>query len=1152
MKKITILLWVLLLTLFLVAEEEFESFDDEVTSFVIKTKKPKIIVNKDSTQESNAVQFEKASVGKNKAISLSVKNFLIFSKLKEINARYLVLNLELNNILTSQKVIVSNGSNHPSSWVNKSADEYEYKEAIPLYQIPNIKQHLYLRVNNQEEKRIDEISLLLDKPLLPFNTNQIEVLPQQLKEGQLAFRLPKHQKIKQLSLHYYDSKYGNINLPIIGEMKQKTVEVHTLSKTKSEKMNENFSLSVTGYETQAKIGANKASKGGQFEIIEIDIESKLYALLAFNPSERFYLTIGNTHHVKLHPITQALPMGLYNDASLSPGSNNKFRLAFYTPKGMDKFSRSLRVELQGKDIVIPIQKGEEDSAKNFLTKNTIEGTSLTINNVYTYNKKTLIDVSFEDKDDAYATRLHKAFQLNGTPLKKSDTLFGFKNKEVILNNTTKRVLLWFDIAFNDKTPLQLTSTIFDALKLTINKQPKILPDNLHYFLTKEYVYKHKQDAVDKKVLAMVKSFKAKKSKEANANTAKQKQPIATLESIKEKSKFINIPTMSASAYGEEKVAKLKTVDDLIEALKTLEWVPSAYEATTAIYSTPAIFTQGWSSENEMFKAIYQQVKHKNVKFGSYALNTKGKKELKHLAKNIPINKNLPFIEWEEAGKKRSLVLPFLKPINEVEKYVEKKKYLKSIKEKQATIEMKLTYTPKNDGSSTSGFGMFGGALGGATTTEKSDIIFKKSWNLDTISNTPVDVFFPDTTAFYTDNNETHQDTAHALKAKKVEPKVLTVNITMPDGKLDTYEHHFQKKQELKDVFFTFALATPDMSKIATEFLEKQGKLLFKDKNTSKISPMSTIKWMNRTQIYKFVSIQTKYEKMLNQKLHTQAKRNKRARVMMSMIEKNHKNQLISSLDLRRVSSDVYGEANATNSFRIMSGFMATEAEGVAALNNQNTISAFTIMKENQLLFVPNQKEFKEEFMHEMKAKKLPKSITDRLMLSNKIWIFPTKPIKKRWGWIEMNPKTYEITTVLDNNQYGMVDYSATVTSHQAIYYFVGLTAGVSVSILTVQVYKISLPEQDYQKMMKEAEEMAKRIGCGVSLVGGVVSKNGWGKKIFDSSITIAGCAGVNGDFMRAVGSLNGKGKLSLQNALNIGFAQGFSDGIAYYFAYKNK
>ncbi|HHD79341.1 MAG TPA: hypothetical protein ENK98_06905, partial [Epsilonproteobacteria bacterium] len=522
-------------------------------SFVIKTKKPKTIVKKDSKVNDASVKFTKESQGKNSAITMDVKNFLVFSKLKNIDADYVVLTLALKNILKSQKVIVSNGSNHPSAWLTKSSDDYEYKEAIPLYQIPDIMQHLYLSVNNKAEQPIDIISLLMDNPLIDYNSNTVDVVPEKIKEGKVAFRVSKNEKIEQLSLHYYDTKYGNIDIPIVGEMKAKTVDVTKLPTKAWKKMNENFSLSVTGYDVKDKIGAHKAKQEGQFEIVEIDIQSKVYALLKFNPAERFYLKIGENYALKLHPITDALPMGLYGDASLSPGANNKFRLAFYVPKGLDALSRNLMVELKGEDIVLPIKKGEDTLQRDVLAKGTVEGTEVEVNGVYTYKDKLLVNLTFIDEKDAYSTRLHDAFYLNVKPeipnkseknwyplVKSSDKVLGYKNHEIILDSTKKSVFLWFDNPMNDTKPLYLVSPLFEDLKYKIDKKPSSLPETFHYALTKEYPYVVKKDSVSMKVLAMVSAFKIKKEKE-NASKKQDTPLVSSLEKVKKKSRFVTIP-----------------------------------------------------------------------------------------------------------------------------------------------------------------------------------------------------------------------------------------------------------------------------------------------------------------------------------------------------------------------------------------------------------------------------------------------------------------------------------------------------------------------------------------------------------------------------------------------------------------------------------
>jgi len=1117
MRKSIIISLVALLTIFSVADEEFDTFDEDMdTGFVIKTTKSKKIITKRSTQEEVFSVFSSSGIGKNNAIAMEVNSVAIYSKLKDIKARYITLDLSLKNILKPQKVIVSQGSNHPSQWVTKNSEEYEYKEAIPDYKIPNIMQHLYLRVNNSSEKKIDLISLLLDEPLIDFNNNTINVLPSSVKNGQLAFRLPNGEEIRQLSLHYYDTRYGNIDIPLLGEMKEQTHQISTLPKQAWQKMSDNFALTVTGYEAKEQIQENKAKKDGQFEIVEIDIESKVYALLQFDPSKRFYLKIGNDHIVKLHPVTQELPMGLYRSASLSPGSNNKFLLAFYVPKGLEEKSRSLMVELQGKDIVIPIKKGKDSdkASQKILASSAIEGTALNINGVYVYKGKLLIDVTFnDDENDAFSTKLNNIFYLNTDaripnryeitdedrkimmrqhaglgsfalnrakakwhePIPGDNKIFGMKNEEMILNGTKKRVFVWFDDPFNDKdtTPWYLVSPLFKSLQLKIDKKPQELPDRFKYFLAGTYPYEYHQDSIEKKVLAMVNDFKKKKQKEAKLEQKKEKPLIATLD--KKEKEFITVPAFSASTFGEEKVSALDTMNGLIAALKKLEWIPSGYNATTVIYSTSGIFTQGWTSENEMFMAVYNILKGLNydIKYGSYSLSDEGERYLKTLAKKIPLSNSIPFIEWTEKDEKYSLVFPFLQSISKVQKYVTNKKYNTAIKHEKATIEMKLTYEPKHDGSTRGMIGGLGSALSGGGSYDSTDIIFKKSWNLDEISDTPVDICFLETTTFYNDNNGIQVDKAHALSSKKVTPKVLNVTITMPDGQLDTYSYHFKKKQKLQDIFFTFALATPDIPKVVLEHMEEKRKLLFKDKNEIKIDPFSRLQWANRAKIYKFIAMQTNYEKKLEKTLHVQAKRNKTPRAIMTIIEKTPGKKLVSSIDLRRVFNDVYGDMNAIQSFNIMSGILNTEAEAKAVPQGKNVFSYWGEQKDLKVaLILPSHKT---HFLNQMKEKGFSQDILTRLKKSNKVWMFPINQ-REHLGWLEIDPKNYQMVSVYQNGMYSaMTERAVMEDMENTLRYALGLLIGTDVSIGTTIGW--ALREEDYQILKEKAHMYAKLIAC---------------------------------------------------------------------------
>jgi hypothetical protein len=1138
---------VFLFSIFLIAEDDFDTFDDSEMSFVIKTTKPKIIVKKDSKEEEGAVRFKESKSSKNSAVEMKVKNFLIFSKLKDIDARYLVLDVSMENLLKKQRVIVSEGVSHTSSWINKKSDEYTYREAIPPYRIPDLKKHLYLSVNNKAKKPIDMISILLDKPFLPFNTNEITVYPKKEKSGQLAFRLPKNVKVNSLSLHYYDTRYGNIEIPILGELKEEKIKVTSLPVVAWEKMSDNFSISVSGYDIEDEIEGYKAKKDGQFEIVEIDIESKVYALLEFDPAKRFYLEIGDGNRVGLHPITQALPLGLYSSVSLSPGANNKFRLAFYVPKGLENLSRSLRMEIHGKDALLAIKDGKNSLNDLGLTENSINGISLKVNGIYRYDEKIAVNITFNDKEDAYSTRLHQTFHL----LKKKDSpydnsnkaenrdneIYALKESSVVLNGSKKNVWIWFDNPFNKSNtePVYLVSSLFNSLNMKIDKNPPLLPDTLKYSLVEKYPYRHKEDKIDKKVLAKVEAFKIKKFKEVGKNLKKDTKRIAKL---KNKSDATTISPLGASFYGEKKLESIKTVADMLITLKKIQWIPSAYEPTAAIYSASSMLTQGWGSENEMFKAVYNMVKENNVKFGSYVLSDAGRIKLLKDAGQIPVNKKVPFIEWQDKGEKHTLVFPFLDNEDNIKQYVGKKTYMTELVEKKAHIEMTLTYEPVNDGTSVGSFGSFGGALGGATSTEQTDVIFKKSWNLDEVSDMPVDIYFPGTTATYTDSTGTHQDIEHALNAKKVLPDLLSVQITMPDGKLDIYEHNFKDKEELQDVFYSFSFSSPDLFDETLRVMEKARVEKFKD--IKNIERFSTLQWVNRIKIYKFIALQTKYESYLEDVLGVVAKRNRTSRVIMAIVEKTADKKLVSTLDLRSVFSDVYGETKHNQSFNLMSGIYFSKAEAEVLNKGKGFFELLEEQRNTKLLILPLEE--KRDVIKWMKGQNISKKVIARYSSDNKnIWLFPMEYSTMK-AWLEIDKVSYRTLSVLENGQYGSMAERATLEEIENIaQYALGLLAGVDFSVLSVATF--SLVDANYCNTLKSAESLANTVGCGLA-----IGTFGMSPSVMGAATTTLGCKGKS----------KAAKIVSFADALNQGvagamggFANGFGDAVSIYFAVAN-
>lgn len=1182
MKRFMILWMVFTLLYSVQAEEDFDTFDDEEMTFTIKTTKPKIILTGDSKEAESQISFPQDMNGSNRAMGISVRNLKVFTKLKQISAEYLVLDMALENRLKPQKVVIPDGSNHPSGWINQSNEKRRYRTVVPPYRIPDLMRHLYLKVDNGHKIAPDLISVLLDNTLLDGVDNSITIKAGCTKEGQIAFRIPQGATLSQLSLHYYDTAYGNITIPLHGKIEEEPAELASLPTYGWEKMHDNFSLRLTEYRVTDHIGKHRAKKGGRFEIIGVALKSNVNAVLKFDPATLFSLDVGG-YDIPLHPIGREVPLGVYAPVSLAPGVTEQIRLVFYVPKGLENAGRQLRAEVEGTDILLPV-KDVPVPKRGILAQGHAEGITMQIHRLFTHDDKIGVIVTLNDEKDGRSTRLHLPFFLHDKPgipdlgrrkarqltaeelgrsgslgsfanhhykgqypwyraLPKGDYILGMDEKTVIHDGTERTVVLWFENPF-DQThtqPWHLVSTVFKDLDLTIDTAPPELDEKIRYAVAERYPYRYREDAVTKEVRQRVAALR-----EQRAASRSESPKVVQVEA---KRQLKRVAPLGAAYVGQKRLKDIHTVSEMIRALSGLKWVPSSYEPTAAIYSPASILTQGWGSENEMFRALYEMVKERSVKFGSYQLTEAGKSVLSERAGPIPVGDEVPFLEWQEDGKSYSVVFPFLKPEGSLSSYLGSKTYLKKLRRKKAKVKMTLTYTPANDGSSVGSFGMFGSALGGAVSQERKDIVFEKSWDLAEVSDTPVDIFFPKSTAYYTDANGTHTDNAHALPFEKVVPLSLQVEIVMPDGALDPYMFRFGKEASLQDLFLTLGIGTPDLKKKVLEEMESARKERFKGKK--EIDAKSRAIWMNHTKLYRFSGLQTAYEEDLAKQYGIEAKRNRSPRVMMAVLRKEER-KLKSMLDLRRVFNDTYGDDKKCKSFNIMTAFFNAEAEARAVIQGEG--AGERIRRSKHLVILPNS--HKSHVLTWMQQQKVPKEIIARYKESSKIWLFPSDTVEPL-AWFEADPQSYRMVPVLQNGMYGsMTERDILEAVNNEVQYFIGLFSGIAFSEYSITAFTIIDLGDHYCRVRKEAEALSNYVACVLSYASFVA---GIGDDVVDNIIgglgTGLGCAG-KGTASKAVSwasilKASEDGTLLKMTKTLGGFANGFGDGVSLYFSATN-
>ena len=163
------------------------------------------------------------------------------------------------------------------------------QEKIP-YNIPGFQNHFYVSINNEGSFPASEATWLTENPLAPPGNPEVNVPVKETLKGMLVFLVP-DEPVKQTSLHFYDTTYGHINVPLMGKMDKQFLEIEKLPTGDLAKISDAFSMKVTGSSVVDKIDQYPAEKDASYRVVEAEFDSKVQALLDINPQERLWLKV---------------------------------------------------------------------------------------------------------------------------------------------------------------------------------------------------------------------------------------------------------------------------------------------------------------------------------------------------------------------------------------------------------------------------------------------------------------------------------------------------------------------------------------------------------------------------------------------------------------------------------------------------------------------------------------------------------------------------------------------------------------------------------------------------------------------------------------------------------------------------------------------
>ncbi|MCP3873163.1 MAG: VWA domain-containing protein, partial [Desulfobacteraceae bacterium] len=931
--------------------------------------------------------------GKNEAASFTVNEAYFMSRLRGVDAsssfRYLALTTQIENVLPKQTVIVyPDGTNHPASWVgNEAATKGKEVQMVPTYLIPDLKQHLFLRWNNEFMMPVSPATWLAEKPLILPGENAVAIAPKKVVAGTLVFIVPEGH-MKQLSLHYYDTNYGHAEIPLVGTMAKGLDRLSTLPPNPPVKLSDAFSLSIREVKDVKKIGKHEAGDRSIYRIVEADLISNVQALLDINPAERFSLRLNTKQGalgVKLHGVTGFLPLGFISPTMLSPGSNNRIRLAFRIPEDMAKEAGSgeLVVDVKGGGVVIPLDEKAVKATKTGSPAKAIkgDGISMIINDFKRSSDDEdmyVADMTLFDLHDGESTSMSNAFILKKKGFKKKEgveneipiqdygktkglagfatgnaiipigtmppdsstdaLIFGITESTVVPDGASLRGLVLFKLPYGDTEPndWRLTSSLFPGLNHELgikNYQQEALMVN------RSSVSLNANNSHIDELNEAVAKLKRQRDARQFKRPGYYKPKVKTVDGIAPPMRSVPVPEATDPALAQFEA--IKNIADLKKRLANVRYLPADGTNWYHMFAPQAVLTQNWGSEGDFARMAEIVLARQGIttKRITVKVTDKGRRRLSNLAgiKESTLE-TLPALLYHGAkGNTHILVAPFLEPITKLAGLVGKVQSDDiSPADMESTITVSLLGRQKSGGQSKTSRDL-SDAMSGETNISEIESIYLLTANptLPELSRGAVDIGY--TVVGYKsgavvkaifDGNDKRVIGSETIDTGEYEIVGERIDIVMGNSQL-IYERQLENGESIVDRFHTLGLNLPDMDMDAARSLDKVMQKIHKGEDAP--DNLSALKWYSRNLIYKFINAQSKYEDDLAKEKKLVTGRTTTPRCIIATVSRPNQDATVrTTIDLRQIVNQIHPNANsskeATNGFKILSGLFASKLE----------------------------------------------------------------------------------------------------------------------------------------------------------------------------------------------------------------------------------
>jgi VWFA-related protein len=1132
----------------------------------------------------------------NRVMELSVKQGLFFSKLmgvdgKDRNMQFVALEVELEN-RTPEKI---------------------------RYEIPSLFNHFYVGVNGAGLYPASKATWLCQNSISQHGNPEIQVDPGQTRSGVIVFTVPASAGLTQLSLHFYDTNNGHVHLPLTGKMTEQWVELEKLPVTAPVQLSDTFSMEVKAASLKPQIDRYVAGDNSTFRVVEAQFASKVQALLNIDPKARIWLKIitdSGSLMRTISDVTAALPLGFLEPVMLGPASENKVRFAYDLPLMMGKYSSGLFIDLASGNIEIPINSGEVYGAPTAVAKVTGQGVEVVVNQLVAidnpiplampdgttssgFGNTILLDVTFADVPGNEGTSIpldffslvNKKYQapagegattiaagrigLGGAEysdsevvLPNSDTqnlVFGVGAGFGVFEGQSRRGVVVFNTPQGDLADWTLQSRYIDSMNVPIVAEKFASPELLGFAKQVDVDTSFEQQ-LDEAVVAAVAKY---------TTLAHPVKPVQTQISLTADDGREAVPMPPFSSFGILTLAQITNEQSFLETMQTLRCLPVNRDEgylQSYSYEAEAVLTQGWGEIGDMANLVKRVL----TKLGftpsvrALALTEAGRNQLleqtgmdQQVARTIPLG----IAYQNEAGVRKTFVVPFMKDISELEGLV----YLSSdnlemysgAANQSARISVYVRYLPGDTkGTALAASADAGTALGGGDggTTEQEILLLEKTLPLNILSTDAIDLCFmkrsspgkPDSynALLSWPNGLIRGENVLENPARVLGVKVVVDQFGGPEKQLVHYST-LADGDSIVNFFQTIALNLPDLTEDAALTLDAMTQKV----HAAATHPdhLSIAKWYGRSILYRFISGQSMFDTRMVNGLKLAMGRIWKPRCIIVSSRLGKDGTLHTSMDLLQPFNEIHhGEEQARQAYNIASGFYLSslEAEVLPGKNKVGYLDLWAQAPEGAVIdFIPSLEENRDDLLNEMIEKNTyPPQLLEAVKNNDKALFVPTEPTifegQKRWAWLEMDPDSYQVISVFDTGHHSaMTEFSINLipSMDDSVQWMRGIWIGNNVSLWSLCTASLQYGES-YQVVLQQAKKSAEEVG---NILADFLSKQGIaesksygfsmeatpnGSHAFDLNVSMSG---LKGSFKQNMLDFNGGYKLAVDTYFNV-------------------